>query len=239
MPRRARNFVDGGIYHITHRCHNREFLFKFAKHRDIYVETLYETSKRFGIDILDYIVTSNHVHLLLTAGNANDISQALQYLHGSVARKYNIAKFREGSFWANRFYATRIQPGGHLGTCLFYIDLNMIRAGAVKHPLEWRHAGIHELLGKKQRYRIINQNRLLRALDFRVNEHSKFEYWYTATLNEKLACMSHERRAYWSEAIAVGDLKWLEKQFGKYNRSKSRIYPAVDEIFYLYHKKKG
>ena len=81
MPRRARNFVDGGIYHITHRCHNLEFLFKFAKHRDIYVEQLYETSCRFAVDILDYVVTSNHVHLLLTAQKGSDISQALQYLH--------------------------------------------------------------------------------------------------------------------------------------------------------------
>ncbi|MDD5599763.1 MAG: transposase [Victivallaceae bacterium] len=235
------NLVLRAIFYgiITHRCHNREFLFKFAKHRDIYVDALYETSRRFKIDILDYIVTSNHVHLLLTAGNADDISSALQYLHGSVARKYNIAKFREGSFWANRFYATRIQPGGHLGTCLFYIDLNMIRAGVVKHPLEWRHAGIQELLGEKQRYCIINQKRLLRALDFRVGESSEFKDWYRATLNEKLACISHEREACWSEAIAVGDLKWIEDNFAKNYKSKLRLHPVTDETYYLYHRKKA
>lgn len=237
MPRRARNFVDGGIYHITHRCHNREFLFKFAKYRDIYVEQLYETSCRFAVDILDYVVTSNHVHLLLTAKNGNDISQALQYLHGSVARKYNIAKRREGAFWSSRFYATRIQPGTQLGRCLFYIDLNMVRAGVVKLPLEWKHAGVQELIGDKQRYCVINKNRLLRALGFKVNESVKFKDWYNDTLDEKLACISHGREAYWSEAIAVGDFKWIEKQFGKNNKSKSRIYPATEEVFYLYHRK--
>ena len=239
MPRRARNFVDGGIYHITHRCHNREFLFKFAKYRDIYVEQLYETSCRFAVDILDYVVTSNHVHLLLTAQKGSDISQALQYLHGSVARKYNIAKYREGAFWSSRFYATHIQPGGHLGRCVFYIDLNMVRAGVVKHPLEWRHAGIQELFGEKHRYCAINKNRLLRALGFKVSEFAAFKDWYIATLNEKLACISHERQAYWSEAIAVGDVKWLEKHSGKTSKSKARVYPAADEVFYLYHRKKA
>lgn len=239
MPRHARNFVDGGIYHITHRCHNREFLLKFSKYRDIYIEQLYETSCRFAVHILDYIVTSNHVHLLLTAKNGNEISQALQYLHGSIARKYNIAKCREGAFWSNRFYATRIQPGAQLGRCLFYIDLNMVRAGVVKHPQEWRHAGIQELFGDKQRYCIISKNRLLRALGFKVSEYGKFQGWYIDTLNDKLTCISHERQAYWSEAIAVGDVKWLEKQSGKKNKSKSRIYPATDEVYYLYHKKRN
>ena len=56
-----------------------------------------------------------------------------------------------------------------MGRCLFYIDLNMVRAGAVTHPLEWKHAGIHELIGNKKRYRIINRNKLLNALDFNQN----------------------------------------------------------------------
>jgi putative transposase len=210
-----------------------------VKHRDIYIEQLYETSCRFAVDILDYIVTSNHVHLLLTAKKGSDISQALQYLHGSVARKYNIAKCREGAFWSNRFYATRIQPGGHLGRCLFYIDLNMARAGVVKHPLAWKHAGIHELLGDKQRYRAINKNRLLRALGFKLSEYAKFKDWYIATLNTKLACISQERQAYWGEVIAVGDVKWVKKHSSKTNKSKSRIYPAANEVFYLYHRKRN
>jgi REP-associated tyrosine transposase len=125
--------------------------------------------------------------ILLTAKKGSEIS-----LHGSVARKYNIAKCREGSFWFNRFYSTRIQPGGQLGRCL-------LRAGVVKPPQEWNHAGIQELLGTKQRYCIINKNRLLRALGFRVSEFAKFKDWYIATLSEKLACISHERQAYWRE----------------------------------------
>ncbi|MFO1498704.1 MAG: hypothetical protein U1G07_09975 [Verrucomicrobiota bacterium] len=30
MPRANRYFVPGKLYHLTHRCHNRRFLFKFA-----------------------------------------------------------------------------------------------------------------------------------------------------------------------------------------------------------------
>mgnify|MGYP006276822581 CR=1 FL=1 len=55
MPRPKRNFVNRGCYHITHRCHGGNYLFKFAKHRQLYFEVLRETVDRFAIDVLNYI----------------------------------------------------------------------------------------------------------------------------------------------------------------------------------------
>ena len=107
------------------------------KYREIYLRELWEMKQRFKVDVLDYMITSNHVHLLLTARHCDDISKALQFLHGAVGQKYNALKKRQGAFWSDRFHATRIQSGDHLRRCLFYIDLNMIRAGAVEHPEEW------------------------------------------------------------------------------------------------------
>ena len=53
MPRPRRGWVDHACYHITHRCHERKFLLKFAKHRDQYLDLLQETNKRFKVDILN------------------------------------------------------------------------------------------------------------------------------------------------------------------------------------------
>ena len=36
MPRANRHMLPGYCYHLTHRCHNRDFLLKFAKDRDTY-----------------------------------------------------------------------------------------------------------------------------------------------------------------------------------------------------------
>ena len=67
MPRRKRAWIDNACYHITHRYHERRFLFRFAKYRNFYTRHLFEMRKRYKIDILDYMVTSNHVHLLLSS----------------------------------------------------------------------------------------------------------------------------------------------------------------------------
>ena len=57
----------GGIFHLTHRCPNRAFLLRFACDRDAYREMLRRHPQRFGVWLLDYGVTCNHVHLLVSA----------------------------------------------------------------------------------------------------------------------------------------------------------------------------
>ena len=65
MPRANRHFLPGHIWHITHRCHKKEFLLKFARDRACWIHWLFEARKRYGLQVLNYMVTSNHVHLLV------------------------------------------------------------------------------------------------------------------------------------------------------------------------------
>ena len=106
MPRRRRGLKDLSCYHITHRCHKREFLFKFAQDREVYVELLRETIKRFKIDILNYVVTSNHIHLLVWVRKAEALPKAMQFLNGEFGQYYNKRKKREGAFWRDRYHST-------------------------------------------------------------------------------------------------------------------------------------
>ena len=68
MPRANRHHLLGCIWHITHRCHKREFLLKFARDRKRWLHWLYEARKRYDLTVLNYMVTSNHIHLLAVEG---------------------------------------------------------------------------------------------------------------------------------------------------------------------------
>jgi len=81
MPRRTRNWTDNSCYHITHRCNNKMFLFKYDKYKDFYKRQLFKMKSRYKVDILDYIITSNHVHLLVKIKNGQEISEGLRFLH--------------------------------------------------------------------------------------------------------------------------------------------------------------
>jgi len=51
MPGANRYSIPGYTWHITHRCHKQEFLFKFMRDRKKWISWLYEAKKRFGFDI--------------------------------------------------------------------------------------------------------------------------------------------------------------------------------------------
>ena len=65
MLRAHRHYIPGYVWHITHRCHKSEFLLKFSRDRRRWMDWLFEARKRFGLSVLNYMVTSNHIHLLV------------------------------------------------------------------------------------------------------------------------------------------------------------------------------
>jgi len=68
MPRANRHYLPGQLWHITHRCHKKEFLLKFARDRRSYRRWLFEAKHRFGLCVFNFVVTSNHIHLLVKDG---------------------------------------------------------------------------------------------------------------------------------------------------------------------------
>lgn len=187
MARANRHFIPGHIWHLTHRCHKREFLFKFSKDRNRWIELLYEAKKRYRLSILNFIVTSNHIHLIVSDDNGNDYSipKAMQLIAGRSGQEYNRRKDRKGAFWEDRYHATAIESGDHLWRCLVYVDLNMVRAGVVDHPSEWKWSGYHEIQKPKRRYRLIDHDKLLGLLNADSNEtlfrthRGWFAAWFT------------------------------------------------------------
>lgn len=55
MARANRHRIPGCIWHITHRCHKKEFLLKFDRDRSRFVAWLLEARKRFSLQILNYL----------------------------------------------------------------------------------------------------------------------------------------------------------------------------------------
>jgi len=106
---------------------------------------LLEAKKRFGPCVLDYAVTSNHIHLLVKDTGPNVIAQSMQLIAGRTAQEYNQRKREAGSVLGGSLPCHGYEADEHLHHCLVYIDLNMVRAGVVTHPVKWLHSGYHEI----------------------------------------------------------------------------------------------
>ena len=167
MPRANRHYIPGCVWHITHRCHKKEFLLKFARDRRRYLQWMFEARKRYGLCILNYTVTSNHVHLLVRDnGNRDVIPNSIQLIAGRTGQEFNQRKTRTGAYWEDRYHATAVDTDKHLIQCLVYIDLNMVRAGVVEHPSDWEFGGYNEIQFPRQRYGLIDHDELKSLLEF-------------------------------------------------------------------------
>jgi putative transposase len=128
MPRANRHFIPGYIWHITHRCHKKEFLLKFDKDKSRWLWWLFEAKKRYGTCILDYMVTSNHIHLLLyDIADRECIPRTIQLIAGRTGQEFNQRKRRKGAFWEDRYHATAVESREHLTQCILYIDLHPVK----------------------------------------------------------------------------------------------------------------
>jgi putative transposase len=104
MPRANRYIVPGFDYHLTHRCHDRQFLLKFALDRHLYRIRLRQALLDCRVALLTYNITHNR------------------------------RKQRTGAFWEGRYHVTVVDSGTYLWDCLLYIELNRVRCGALGQP---------------------------------------------------------------------------------------------------------
>ena len=197
-----------------------------------WLQWLFEAKKRYDLCILNYRVTSNHNHLLISDGGGREvIPRSLQLIAGRTGQEYNQRKNRNGAFWEDRYHATAVSSDRHLIQCIAYIDLNMVRAGVVNHPSEWSFSGYNEIQKPRERYALIDYKRLMELLHIpTINDLSdSHKKW----VEEILKAKNYVRESKWSQSIAVGSKSFIENVKAKLGiRAKSR---QVRESGGLYH----
>lgn len=211
MARAKRHYLPGHVWHITHRCHKREFLLKFPRDRRRWIEWLYQAKKRYdGLSVLDYMVTSNHIHLLVyDTGGRNVIPDSIKLIAGRTGQEYNIRKNRKGAFWEDRYHATAVESNRYLRQCISYIDMNMVRTGVVKHPSEWEFCGYNEIQSPKKRKGIIDFDRLMELLGF--ENYNDLKEAHFKWVDSKMEADSNKTESKWTQSIAVGSKAFIEK----------------------------
>lgn len=227
MPNASRYLQAGYTYHLTHRCHDRRFLLRFARDRNVYRKWLREGARRYCVPVYNYCVTSNHVHMIVHVDDVEAVAAMMQLASATLARHWNRRKDHEGSFWEHPYKCTRVQDGQHLLHCLRYVSLNMVRAGAVTHPGEWSWCGHDELSGERSRSTVLALDRLLQSLD--IPSLDSFRGIYGRGLQEMLERRVLAREPAWTESLAVGDRAFVERAArGARNRKLFEYEPLSD-----------
>jgi len=208
---------------------------KFARDRDAYRSKMREALRQFEIWLLDYCLTSNHVHLLIDAEERLEVSGFMQKVAGEFARGYNQRKGRTNAFWGDNFHATLVDSGEYLWRCLRYIELNMVRCGVVSHPREWEWCGHREIMGTRKRYRLLDLDRLCwRLATEDLDGMDGMRSHLANTLEERIARDELKREACWTESLAVGNPSFLERiKPLVLSRRETQIVEAMADLWVL------
>lgn len=207
MPRAHRYYMPGHVWHLTHRCHGKQFLLRFKRDRLEWISWLYEARRRYGLCVLDYNVTCNHVHLIVRDRGEGEIAASMQLIEGCLGQDYNRRKHRRGAYWEDNYHATAVECGVHLVRCLVYVDMNMVRAGVVTNPADWETSGYHEIQRARERYRIIDRAALAEALEINLDDLAQYHAQWIA---DAVVQGDLRRREQWSECVAVGSRAFAE-----------------------------
>jgi hypothetical protein len=91
---------------------------------------------------------------------------------------------------------------------MVYIDLNMVRARVVNHPAEWPFCGYNEIQNPRQRYSLIDYNRLIPLLQ--MKDIGELQESCRMRVEQNLATENQSRDNKWTESIAVGRKAFIE-----------------------------
>ncbi len=102
--------------------------------------------------VIAWVVLPNHYHVLLNVGSLRSISAALQRVHGSSSRDWNLADGQTGkrTVWL-RFTDRAIRNDDHLIAAFNYIHYNPVKHRYVDEPYEWPWSSLEGYLESQGR----------------------------------------------------------------------------------------
>ncbi len=137
MAHTLRLFAPDNVYHVTQRGNNRMPVFRMPQDRHVYLQYMSESLGRRTCRLYAYCLMTNHVHLLVSASDPEDVSRLMEEVQGRYARYFNLNWHRAGSLWQRRFRATPVVADAHMIGCFLYLDMNPIRGRLVERPEQY------------------------------------------------------------------------------------------------------
>jgi len=145
MPRTARSLGNGGYFHIINRGNDRRVVFRSRLDYLVFIGLMKEAKRRFPLSIHGFCLMPNHIHLIVRALHAENLSAFMQWLAGCYSRHFHESYGTSGHLWQGRFKGIPIDSEEYLIVALRYVEGNPKRAGLVdsNRKWEWSSLGDH------------------------------------------------------------------------------------------------
>jgi putative transposase len=208
MARLGRYFLPDQPLHVIQRGNNREPVFFAPDDYKQYLDWLGAAAQEHGVALHAYVLMTNHVHLLVTPGDAAAVSGMMQSLGRRYVRHVNFLYRRTGTLWEGRYRAAPIEADAHLLACMRYIELNPVRARMVRKPANYPWSS-YPANAERQANALLTFHPLYQGLGATAGMRARF---YRGLFREALGVeFLAELRAATNGGWALGNDKWKAK----------------------------
>lgn len=146
MARQPRLHIPGGFYHAILRGNGGQAIFHDNADRSKFFLLLQEGTERFRFRLHGFCLMSNHVHLLIQAGDIS-LSRIMQNLSFRYTQYINKKTKRAGHLFQGRYKAILIDADNYLLELVRYIHNNPVRANMVEDALKYLWSSYSSYMG--------------------------------------------------------------------------------------------
>jgi putative transposase len=139
MPHGLKRYYGAGDFHfITASCYQRKPLLNTPERRDLFLQVLENTRRKYRFLVLGYVVMPEHFHLLISEPREGTPSVVVQALKIGFVRRLLSGREHSGArIWQRRFYDFNVWTPKKRIEKLRYIHRNPVTRRLVPAPEEW------------------------------------------------------------------------------------------------------
>jgi putative transposase len=128
MPRHARTFPGGYVYHVLNRAVARLPLFEKPADYAAFHRVLGETLDHFPMRVLAYTLMPNHWHFVLWPEHDDELSPFCRWLTHTHSMRWHAHYHTAGTghIYQGRFKAFPIEADHHFYTVCRYVERNAL-----------------------------------------------------------------------------------------------------------------
>ena len=151
VPRKPRQEIAGGVYHVFARGNRKEPIFVDDDDRRRYLAGFGAVAQDLGWRCLAYCLMTNHVHHVIELREPN-LARGIHAAHRAYAREFNVRhETGGGHLFQQRYGATQAPNDGVAMYFVCYVLLNPVRAQLCQRPEEFRWSSYASTVGLADR----------------------------------------------------------------------------------------
>lgn len=234
MSRQLRIEFPHALYHVASRGNWGSNIFADDRDRELFLELLFYTIKRYNLICHGYCLMGNHYHLLIETPDSN-LSDGMAWLNREYSKNTNKRHERRGHLFQGRYRSILVEKDEHFLALIRYLALNPVRAGLVQDPCAWKWSSYALIIGDCLPGGLVNEEfslaffscdkwqakELLR--EFVEGESHHIEYCET---NEDIVFGSQEFKK-----EVISHIQKEEAFLGVPRKQRFISRPSLDEIF--------